>query len=150
MVFVHVLQFAIEKVDVFAKFIDLKFEFGIFEFFFFEIRAQLVAFHLKKANHIIFDLSLGDFHFFGGLFLGVFVYFGNFFFSEILGLGNFLLQLNVLLFGLPFFLCGISDRCEGLFVGKLLSAGPLVGRFADENVGGFAHGFEGVCRGGSL
>lgn len=142
MVFVHVLEFAIEKVNAFAQFVDLKFEFGIFEFFFFEIRAQLVAFHLKKADHIIFDFSFGDFHFFSGLFLGIFVYFGDFFFGEILGHGDFFLQFNVLLFGLPLFLRGIGDRCEWLFGGNLLSAGSLVGGLTNEEVGGFAHGFE--------
>lgn len=91
MIFVDVLEFSVEEIDVFAQFIDFDFEFGVFELLFLQIRAEFVALDFEEGDHVIFDFGLGDFDFFGGLFLCVFMYFGDFLFRKILSLSDLLL-----------------------------------------------------------
>lgn len=109
MVFVDVLKLSIHKIDIFSQFTNFNLELGVLNLLLFDLGSQLVAFNFQERYHIVLDLGLGDFHFFGGLLMSISLDFGDLLFGEIFRLGDFLLQFDVFLFGLPFLLRGVGD-----------------------------------------
>jgi hypothetical protein len=96
-VFVDILQFLAEILDVFPHLSYLESELLVFCLLPLDLRAQFVAFQLQHRNQIIFNLNLRALCLLSHCSFRIFSYLGLFLFGKVLCLHKLFLQLKITL-----------------------------------------------------